>query len=108
VARRHGLELPVEGAELPVLAGGRPVARFVLVPTPGAGASTHARLAAVVIADQVGLTLSQDLSREPVGSWSGWSATVDRISRPKTSTVTPSPLATDDGTQANAIDESRK
>jgi hypothetical protein len=58
VARRHGLELHAEGAELPVLSGGRVVARFVLMPTPGVGASTHARLAAVVIADQVGASIT--------------------------------------------------
>ena len=58
VARRHGLELPAEGAALPVVSCGRTVARFVLVPTPGVGVSTHARLAAVVIGDQVGLSIA--------------------------------------------------
>jgi hypothetical protein len=68
VARRHGLELPTEGAELPVLAGGRQVARFVLVPTAGVGASTHARLAAVVIADQVGATIANVPSVSPISA----------------------------------------
>jgi hypothetical protein len=57
VARRHGLELPAGGAGLPVVSGGRTVARFVLVPTPGVGVSTHARLAAAVIADQVAASI---------------------------------------------------
>lgn len=54
VATRTGLELPAGGAELPVLSGGVTIGRFVLVPTPDAGVSRHARLAAVVIADCVG------------------------------------------------------
>jgi K+-sensing histidine kinase KdpD len=40
-----GFELPSEGVQLPVLARGRPVGRFLLVPTPGVGLS---------LADQVG------------------------------------------------------
>ena len=58
VARRNGLELPAGGAALPILADGRTVARFVLVPTPGIGITMHGRLAAVIIADQVGASLN--------------------------------------------------
>ena len=39
----HGeLELPREGAELPVLARGQQIGRFVLEPEPGAGVSLEA------------------------------------------------------------------
>jgi hypothetical protein len=55
---RGELELPREGAELPVLARGQPIGRFVLVPTPGAGVSLEQRVVAVAIADQVGAVLA--------------------------------------------------
>ena len=51
---RGELELPREGAELPVLARGQQIGRFVLEPNPGAGVSLEARMVAVAIADQVG------------------------------------------------------
>jgi len=51
---RHGIELPAEGAELLVLHRGTEVGRFVLVPTPGEGASLEQRVVAVALADQVG------------------------------------------------------
>ena len=51
---RHGLELPADGAELLVLCRGAEVGRFVLVPTPGEGASLEQRVVAVALADQVG------------------------------------------------------
>jgi hypothetical protein len=51
---RGGFELPAEGAEIPVLAHGEEIARFVLMPTPGTPTSLEARMAAVAIADQVG------------------------------------------------------
>ena len=53
-----GFELPAGGAVLPVLARGRPVGRFVLVPTPGAGVSLERRIVAVALADQAGAALS--------------------------------------------------
>ena len=51
---RTGFELPAEGAELPVLARGQQIGRFVLVPTPGTAVPLDDRLVAVAIADQVG------------------------------------------------------
>lgn len=54
---RHGIELPAEGAELLVRHRGAEVARFVLVPTPGEGASLEQRVVAVALADQVGAAL---------------------------------------------------
>ena len=50
---RGGFELPAGGVELPVLARGQHIGRFVLVPTPGHSASLEERLVAVAIADQV-------------------------------------------------------
>jgi hypothetical protein len=50
---RGGFELPADGVELPVLARGQHIGRFVLVPTPGHTASLEQRLVAVAIADQV-------------------------------------------------------
>jgi K+-sensing histidine kinase KdpD len=52
-----GFELPHGGAALPVLARGRPVGRFVLVPTPGTGVSLDRRIVAVALADQAGAAL---------------------------------------------------
>ena len=55
----HGeLELPREGAELPVLARGQQIGRFVLEPNEGVGVSLEQRLVAVAIADQVGAALT--------------------------------------------------
>ena len=55
---RGELELPREGVELPVLARGQQIGRFVLGPTPGAGTSLEARVVAIAIADQVGAALT--------------------------------------------------
>ncbi len=52
------LELPREGAELPVLARGQQIGRFVLEPMPGVGVSLEERMVAVAIADQVGAALT--------------------------------------------------
>jgi hypothetical protein len=52
-----GFELPAGGAALPVLARGRPVGRFVLVPNPGTGVSLERRIVAVALADQAGAAL---------------------------------------------------
>ncbi len=49
-----GFELPATGVQLPVLARGRPVGRFVLLPRPGVGLSLERRVVAVALADQVG------------------------------------------------------
>ncbi len=57
-AAGRGFELPEEGAELPVLAHGQQVGRFVLEPTPGVGVTLEQRVVAVAIADQVGAALS--------------------------------------------------
>ena len=53
-----GFELPRTGVALPVLARGRPVGRFVLVPTAGTGVSLERRIVAVALADQAGAALS--------------------------------------------------
>ncbi len=50
---RGGFELPEEGVELPVLARGQHIGRFVLLPTPGVPVSLDQRMVAVAIADQV-------------------------------------------------------
>jgi K+-sensing histidine kinase KdpD len=55
---RGELELPREGSELPVLARGQQVGRFVLDTKPGVGVSLEQRLVAVAIADQVGAALT--------------------------------------------------
>jgi Domain of unknown function (DUF4118) len=50
---RGGFELPADGVELPVLARGQHIGRFVLIPTPGVAVALEQRLVAVAIADQV-------------------------------------------------------
>jgi K+-sensing histidine kinase KdpD len=57
-ATRGGFELPAEGVELPVLARGHEVGRFVLVPRPNVGVSLDERIVAVAIADQVGAAIA--------------------------------------------------
>jgi hypothetical protein len=59
VAKGGGFELPPEGVELAVLARGRQVGRFVLVPTPGVGTSLEQRVLAVALADQVGAAVAE-------------------------------------------------
>jgi hypothetical protein len=54
IATKHGLELPRSGVAIGVLARGRLVGVLELEPTPGVGVPLHTRMAAVVIADQVG------------------------------------------------------
>jgi hypothetical protein len=48
-----GFELPADGVELPVLARGQHIGRFLLVPTPRIAVSLEQRIVAVAIADQV-------------------------------------------------------
>jgi hypothetical protein len=55
---RGGFELPADGVELAVLARGREVGRFVMVPQPGAGVSLEERVVAVALADQVGAAIA--------------------------------------------------
>jgi hypothetical protein len=50
---RTGFELPPGGVELPVLARGQAIGRFLLAPRPGVAVSLEQRLVAVAIADQV-------------------------------------------------------
>lgn len=60
-ATRQGdleLELSPDGVVLPVLARGQLVGRFLLEPSPGAGASLEQRIVAVALADQVGASLA--------------------------------------------------
>jgi hypothetical protein len=59
-----GLELPREGAELPVLGRGQVLGRFVLDPTPGVGVTLEQRVVAVALADQVGAVLAAPERRE--------------------------------------------
>jgi K+-sensing histidine kinase KdpD len=59
------LELPREGAELPVLARGQQIGRFVLEPRAGVGVSLEQRMVAVAIADQVGAALTTPSARGP-------------------------------------------
>jgi hypothetical protein len=63
---RAGFELPAGGVQLPVLAHGQRVGRFVLTPTPGIGVSLEQRLVAVAIADQVAAAWPPaDVNRPP-------------------------------------------
>jgi hypothetical protein len=50
---RRGFELPDEGVDLPVLARGHEIGRFVLIPTPGVATTLEERVVAVAISDQV-------------------------------------------------------
>jgi hypothetical protein len=54
----EGVELPVEGVAVPVLARGRAAGRFVLYPRPGVGVSLEDRIVAVTLVDQVGAALA--------------------------------------------------
>jgi K+-sensing histidine kinase KdpD len=62
---RAGFELPGEGVDLPVLARGREVGRFVLIPTPGVPATLEERVVAVAIADQVATVWSPEQREDP-------------------------------------------
>lgn len=63
--RDGGFELPLEGLELPVLARGRQVGRFVLTPKPDVGVTLEQRIVAVALTDQVGAALvTHDAARE--------------------------------------------
>jgi hypothetical protein len=62
---RSGFELPDSGVDLPVLARGREVGRFVLIPTPGVPTSLEERVVAVAIADQVATVWSPEQREEP-------------------------------------------
>jgi len=61
---RHGLEFPSEGVALLVLNRGHDIGRFVLVPTPGEGASLEQRVVAVALADQVGAAVAAGDDRD--------------------------------------------
>jgi Domain of unknown function (DUF4118) len=65
VGHRAGFELPEEGADLPVLARGREIGRFVLIPTAGVPTSLEERVVAVAIADQVATVWSPEQREEP-------------------------------------------
>jgi hypothetical protein len=62
---RAGFELPAGGVELPVLARGRPVGRFLVVPRPGIAVTLEQRLVAVAIADQVAAIWTPSATKEP-------------------------------------------
>ncbi len=61
-----GFELPAEGVELPVLARGQQVGRFVFTPTAGVGVTLEQRVVALALADQVAAALGTP--RRPVRS----------------------------------------
>jgi hypothetical protein len=56
---REGFDLPRSGVELPIVANGRSIGRFVLQPTPGVGVSLDRRIVAAALADQLSVVLSQ-------------------------------------------------
>ena len=60
---RGTFALPASGVELRVLASGRPVGRFVLLPKPDVGVSLEERVVAVALADQVGAALAEGTLR---------------------------------------------
>jgi len=55
---QSGFALPAAGVELPVIGRGRVLGRFFLEPTHGRGVPVDQRVAALAIADQVGLVLA--------------------------------------------------
>ena len=63
---RTGFELPADGVDLPVLARGQKIGRFVLIPTPGVATTLEQRVAAVAIADQAG-TVWTPTSQKAIG-----------------------------------------
>jgi hypothetical protein len=65
VGHRTGFELPEEGVDLPVLARGREIGRFLMIPTPGVPASLEERVVAIAIADQVATVWSPEQREEP-------------------------------------------
>jgi hypothetical protein len=65
VGHRTGFELPEEGVDLPVLARGREIGRFVMIPTSGVPASLEERVVAIAIADQVATVWSPEQREEP-------------------------------------------
>jgi K+-sensing histidine kinase KdpD len=56
----QGMELPSEGVEVPVRAGGRTLGHLVLVPTAGAGTTREQRRVAVALSDQLAIAMSRD------------------------------------------------
>jgi K+-sensing histidine kinase KdpD len=59
----QGMQLPSEGVEIPVRAGGRALGHVVLMPTPGRGTSREQRRVAVALTDQLAIAMARD----PVG-----------------------------------------
>jgi hypothetical protein len=54
-----GMELPVEGADLPVIHHGRTLGHIVLSPTPGRGTSRDERRVAVALSDLLAVALGE-------------------------------------------------
>jgi hypothetical protein len=65
---KDGFDLPRDGIELPIVANGRTIARFVLWPTAGAGVSHERRIVAVALADQLSVVLAAASSWPSAGS----------------------------------------
>jgi hypothetical protein len=61
----EGFELPAEGVELAVEHRGRVLGRFVMQPLPDRGTDVESRLAAVVLADAVGVVLAAAPATRP-------------------------------------------
>jgi hypothetical protein len=59
VYTKDGFDLPSTGVELPVVANGRTLGRFVLMPEPGVGVSFERRMVAGALADQLSVVLSR-------------------------------------------------
>lgn len=55
---RTGFAFPESGLALEVLAHGRPVGRFVLIPAPETGSTLEERVVAVALADQAGAAIA--------------------------------------------------
>ncbi len=55
---RTGFAFPANGLTLEVLAHGRPVGRFVLVPAPETGSTLEERVVAIALADQAGAAIA--------------------------------------------------
>jgi K+-sensing histidine kinase KdpD len=62
---RTGFELPAAGVDLPVLARGLEIGRFVLMPTPGVATTLEERIVAVAIADQVAAIWTPEQREQP-------------------------------------------
>jgi len=61
-----GFSLPIEGAAVPVVAGGRQLGRLVLIPQPHRGTTRSQRRVAVALADQLAVAASRTQPLHPL------------------------------------------